>query len=322
MKPDLCAVIPISRRADKLSDILDVVSTGVDLTGKTCEVVLVVDGGQPKLLDEASALADMDARVRVLRFERAFGEGAALRAGLLAARSPLLLTHPAYFQTVADVIPKLVSEIEGGADLAFASRAKKTESVFNRFQRWFFNATLRRLFGLPFRDLACGVRVMRRDALDELSAHGGWHRFVVVAAAMRGLRVREVEADVHPSTRRFSAHSPFTYLGRMLDVAKFFFLTRFVHRPMRFFGLIGAPVFAIGFVICGWLSVQKIFQDVPLGSRPLFMLGAMLVAFGLQILAIGLLAEIITYSQATKTRPYVVREVMRREPGEEAKAEN
>jgi glycosyltransferase involved in cell wall biosynthesis len=296
---------------------MDLVRDGIEATGKTCEVILVVDGEQPERLAEALALADLDDGIQVLRFERGFGEGAALSAGLRAAQAPIVLTHPAYFQTVGEVIPKLVEEIERGADVAIASRAKKSESIFNRAQRWLFNATLRLLFGVKFRDLACGLRVMRREALEEISVHGGWQRFLVVAAVMRGLRVREVEADVHPSSRRFSPYSPFTYFGRMLDVAKFFFLTKFVHRPMRFFGPIGAPMLLVGFVLCAYLSVLKIFYGEALGSRPLFMLGAMLVAFGLQILAIGLLAEIITYSRSTKTKPYVVREVRRREPDPE-----
>jgi hypothetical protein len=186
--------------------------------------------------------------------------------------------------------------------------------LFNRAQRWVFNATLRVLFNVKYRDLACGLRVLRRESLDELSAHGGWHRFLVVAAVMRGLRVREVEAPVHPDTRRIRAYSPFTYMQRILDVVKFFFITKFVHKPLRFFGLIGAPIFLIGFGICATLSAMKIFGGIALGSRPLFMLGCIMVAFGFQILAIGLLAEIITYSQAKRTKPYVVREVKRREP--------
>jgi glycosyltransferase involved in cell wall biosynthesis len=311
--PDLSIVIPVSQRSDGLGRILEHIRGGLAGTGKTFEVLLVVDGELPQRLEEARKVAEADPDIRVLRFSRRFGEGAALQAGLGACRAPCLLTHPAYFEVEANVIPKLVAAVDGGADLAFASRLPRTESILNRLQRWSFNALVRRVLGLRFRDTACGARVLRAETLQEISAHGAFHRFITVAAAMSGYDVVEVETAVHPEARRPRFHSPLTYLRRLLDIANVYFVTKFLYKPLRFFGVIGGLLFVPGFLICLYLTILKIFTNAQLGNRPLFLFGVILAVLGFQVTAIGLLGEIISFSQATRRRPYAVKEIVRRE---------
>ncbi|MGH7161877.1 MAG: glycosyltransferase, partial [Planctomycetota bacterium] len=304
-KPEVSVVIPVSRRAGDLGRILVHVREGTGEAGDRCEVVMVVDGDQPGKLEEARRLAEQDPSIRLLQFARSFGEGAALRAGLLAANAPVLVTHPAYFQVEAAALPRLLREIEAGADVAFASRLPGRESWLNRVQRWGFNVLLRRLIGTRFRDVACGVRALRREALEEIGVYGGFHRFLVVAAVMRGLTVREVDAAVHPEARGARLYNLVTYLQRLLDIGNVFFLAKFTHRPLRFFGLIGAAVFVVGVGICVWVSFERLFLGVALGERPLFLLGVLLAALGFQTLALGLLGELITFSQAAQSKPYI-----------------
>jgi len=312
--PMISVVIPVCGQAAPLGQIVEHAISTIEPLDYEYEVVLVIDGDLPVRLAEAQVLAQDHPEVHLLKFERHFGEGAALRAGLIAARGSILVTHPSYFQVKADVIPKLIKEIEEGADLAYAVRQSQRESLFNRIQRWGFNAILRGLMGVRLRDLGSGVRAVRASVGDEVSIHGGFHRFMAVAAVMRGLKVHGVAAELHPEARAMRAHNPLTYCKRVLDLANVFFLTRFVYKPLRFFGFVGSALFVPGFVICTYLSALRIFAGEALAERPLFLLGVLLVALGVQILAIGLLAEVITYSQASRTKPYVVHEVTVREP--------
>ena len=314
MRPQLSVVIPVCREAAHLDVVVAELRETLDALDRTYEIVVVVDGDLPVRLGEARALAEKQDDIRLYSFERRFGEGAALRAGLTAAHGKILVSYPSYHQVKPDVIGDLIQAIDDGADLAYGARQSQHESWFNRLQRGIFNGLLRLLMGVRLRDLGCAIRAVRAEISDEISIHGGFHRFMAVAAVMRGLKVQDVPAQTHPKARSMRAYSPLTYCKRVLDLANIFFLTRFVYKPLRFFGFIGGVMFVPGFVICAYLSGLKIFVGASLADRPLFLFGVLLVALGLQIVAIGLLAEIITYSQASRTKPYVVHRVEHKKP--------
>ena len=310
--PQISLVIPVSKRADDLPRLVASVRGEIEKAKKSCEVVLVVDGELPERLETCRKIAADDPKVRVLRFARRFGEGAALQAGLAATHAPVLVTHPAYVQVDHSVVPALIEAVDKGADLAFASRAPSRESLFNRLQRWCFNALVRRMLGLRFRDVACGVRALRRETLEEISSHGAFHRFITVAAAMSGYETVEVDAPLHPEGVRSRLYSPLTYMHRLLDIVNVAFVTKFLHKPLRFFGAIGAVLFVPGFLVCLFMTIQRLFFEVPLGDRPLFLFGVILTVLGFQVLAIGLLGEIISFSMAARKKPYAIREVVRK----------
>jgi len=311
--PDISVVLPVSKRADDLGRIVQLLRDGLAQTGKSYEILMIVDGELTDRLAQARRAAEGHDDVRVLRFARRFGEGAALQAGLHASRAPVVVTHPAYFQVAGDVIPRLVKALDEGADVAFASRLPSSETAFNRIQRWCFNALVRRFLKIDARDVACGVRALRREVLEEITAHGAFHRFITVAAMMSGFVVEEIDAPLHPDAGGTRAYSPATYVTRALDIMNVFFVTKFLHKPLRFFGAVGCTLLVPGLLICLYLSGLKIFTSASLGDRPLFLFGVILTVLGFQILAIGLLGEIISFSQAARKKPYAIREVNRKE---------
>jgi hypothetical protein len=56
--------------------------------------------------------------------------------------------------------------------------------------------------------------------------------------------------------------------------------------------------------------VQRLFFDVALADRPALILSSLLVALGLQVLAIGLIGELIVFIHARSMRQYRVREII------------
>ena len=107
-------------------------------------------------------------------------------------------------------------------------------------------------------------------------------------------------------------YSPTTYVLRLLDLVNVFFLLRFTQKPLRFFGLVGGGLFAVGFAICLYLSILKVFVGAQLGERPLLLLGVLLVVLGFQTLALGLLGELVTFVQSGPSQGPPIREVLRR----------
>jgi hypothetical protein len=99
-------------------------------------------------------------------------------------------------------------------------------------------------------------------------------------------------------------------LHRLVDILSVFFLTRFTRRPLRFFGPVGALCTLAGIVGLAVVVVQRLALGVPLADRPALMLCSLFVAVGLQVLAIGLIGELIVFIHARSMRQYRVREII------------
>jgi hypothetical protein len=125
-----------------------------------------------------------------------------------------------------------------------------------------------------------------------------------------------VEIDL-PQTSRDAVRSiqrPGRYLHRLVDLLSVFFLTRFTRRPLRFFGPAGVTFTAAGAAGLAVVIVQRFALGEPLADRPALMLSSLFVAVGLQVLAIGLIGELIVFIHARSMRQYRVREIIEATP--------
>ena len=95
----------------------------------------------------------------------------------------------------------------------------------------------------------------------------------------------------------------------MLDLLTVKFLVSYFGRPMRLFGSLGFVSTALGGVILLCLLTEKILLGQPLASRPLLLLGALLLVVGVQLLSLGILGELIirVYHEGGRRRSYLIR---------------
>jgi hypothetical protein len=105
------------------------------------------------------------------------------------------------------------------------------------------------------------------------------------------------------------------YLKRLLDVLTVFFLIKFTHRPLRFFGVVSLLLVVPGLAITVYLGIYRLLGFGPIAQRPLLLLGVLLIVLGIQLLSIGLIGEIIVFTHARKLREYRIAEVIRRPVG-------
>jgi hypothetical protein len=103
---------------------------------------------------------------------------------------------------------------------------------------------------------------------------------------------------------------PGIYLRRVLDALTVFFLSKFTRKPLRFFGIVGSALFALGFAIGLYLVYFKFVQDGSIADRPLLLLAVLLMVLGVQSVSIGLLGEIIIFTHVRETREYEIAEVL------------
>ena len=319
MPLDVSVIIPGCGRFDDVPRLIDAYRDAVKDHAESYELIFVVDGAHVAFEESLSQVDKDNQPDLVLRMPSQFGEAACLMQGARRARGEQILILPAYFQLEPGHIGKLFED-ESGADIVTAARDRSKDTPMNRLRGWFFDRCAS-LAGSPYRDPGCAVRLLRTNILPELNLQDEQHRFLPLIAERAGYSVKLMMLPQSEMDRKFRYHAPTDYLGALLDLISMGFLMRFMQKPFRFFGSIGATFIAAGILLGIYMVIQRTFYSVPMADRPLLLLVVLSIVLGLQIAVVGLIAEIVMFTRARKFSTYHVRSVSRvDDAGDEAPA--
>jgi hypothetical protein len=300
----LSVLVPVSADARAVSEVhADLVAYLADL-GVDFEILYLVSPRADAARSEIRRLYERDpGRVRVIEFTQAVSEAAMLTAGFERARSDVLCTVPARFETDFSALAPLLEALREGADVAVAGRTRGRTGSSARLQSQAFNRLVSLAAGVQFRDVASGTRAFRRHVVEEIPLYGDFHRYLPLLADRLGFRVVEIAAAAHPRLRAPAVHPPSIYLWRAIDVLTVIFVARFTRYPLRLFGGVGSLFAAAGALMLLVLAVQRML-GTPLADRPILVLAVLLVGLGVQAFSIGLLGELVLFLHARNLRDY------------------
>jgi glycosyltransferase involved in cell wall biosynthesis len=306
---ELSVIVPVGTRQTDPAGLYQDYKAGLEALGDRYEIIFVLDGPREKFASGLRALLDGGERFTVISLSRPFGEATAIMAGFEHASGQTVVTLPAYHQIEGVEIGKLVKGLEK-ADLVVGHRWPRAGGPFERMRRTAFHGLLGWVTRLQFRDVGCGARAMDRRVLQEIALYGDQHRFLPVLADRQGFRVIEVDVRQSPKDRFEGTYQPREYTRVLLDLFTVFFLVRFTKKPLRFFGMVGVTTFAFGALAVTWVVIEKLFFGQALADRPALLLASLLVVLGLQLLALGLLGELMIFTHAKGLKDYQVERVM------------
>jgi glycosyltransferase involved in cell wall biosynthesis len=303
-------VVPIYNEEESIPPLIEELSSVLDETGLEYELICVDDGSRDKSFELLVSLTAGQPRLSVAQFRRNFGQTAALQAGLDSARGQVVITMDADLQNDPKDIPRMLAKLDEGYDLVAGWRAKRQDTFINRrlpsiIANWIISRTTK----VRLHDYGCTLKAMRREIVKEMRLYGEMHRFIPVVASLIGARIAEL--PVNHRARRFGTSK--YGIGRtvrvVLDLMTVLFLQKFLVRPIQIFGLWGLIAFGLGSVICAYLALDKLIYGADIGTRPLLMLGVLLVLVGVQLLSLGLVADLLgrTYHEAQRKPPYYIR---------------
>ena len=307
-KVKLSVIIPITERFDNITKLFQKYKRGVEATGLSYEFIYVLDGKHSEALSKLTILKKTE-RLSIISLARWFGEATALNVAFEKATGSIYLTLPAYQQIESDDIPKLVKAIDN-SDMVLARRWPRTDSIINRFQARLFNFLLRLSTDLKVKDAGCGVRVIKREVIKEIHMYGDIYRFLPVLAHRQGFRIDQLNVAQAEKDKHQRIYLPGIYFRRLLDLLTIFFLVKFTKKPLRFFGLIGTALSGVGFAITFFLIIERLFFNTTLADSPALFLSSLLVVLGVQIIAIGLIGEIIIFTHAKDLKEYKVDKII------------
>lgn len=311
-RPTVSIVIPVYNEAENLRDLVDQVQQAMDAQPRSYELLLVDDGsrdGSRALLRELAATRPW---LRPLSLIRNYGQSTALQAGFDHARGDFIVTLDGDLQNDPIEIPRLLALLDADPDIDVVSGWRKErhdKALTRKLPSRIANQIISSVTGVHLHDYGCALKAYRRDVIANLRLYGEMHRFIPALAVEAGGRLVEVPVRHHPRTRGQSKYG----LGRIgrvvLDLMWVKFLMRFLQRPLHAFGGVGLALLAPGLAMLAWLAFDKLVMGQDIGGRPLLMLGVLLALVGVQLVATGLIGEVLTriYHEPHGRRQYGLR---------------
>lgn len=141
-------------------------------------------------------------------------------------------------------------------------------------------------------DYGCSLKVFRSEVGKPLKLYGGMHRFIPAIASEQGVKIAEVVVNHRARLHGTSKYGISRTIRVVLDLLTVKFLLSYSTRPVQIFGLIGISMLMPGALILAYLAFVKVFEGQAIGNRPLLLLGILLIFTGVQLVTLGLLAEL------------------------------
>jgi len=311
MNSELSIVIPLYNEAENIEPLYAELSAALAEVGRAYEVIIVDDGSRDDSFARLKAVHERDPRWRVIRFRRNFGQTAGFSAGFDAARSQIVITSDADLQNDPRDIPRLLAKMAEGYDIVSGWRVNRKEPFLSRrLPSMIANRLISGATGVTLHDYGCSLKAYRSEVVKSVRLYGELHRFIPAIASWMGVSVAEV--PVNDRARRFgrSKYGINRTFKVFLDLITVRFILGYATRPLHIFGGLGLILSLLGIVTGLYLSFIKLALGQQIGSRPLLLLAILLVVLGVQMISIGLLAEMVmrTYHEVQDKPIYVVRD--------------
>ena len=166
--------------------------------------------------------------------------------------------------------------------------------------------------GVKLHDFGCTLKAYKREVIKSIRFYGEMHRLIPAYAAWMGASIAEMEVTHHPRIHGLSKYGLSRTAKVVLDLVTVKFLSSFATKPIYVFGVSGILLIALGILVGTIVLAQKVFADVFVHRNPLIVLAVFLFTVGMQLIMMGLLAEINirTYYESQNKPIYIIRRVI------------
>lgn len=264
-----------------------------------------VDGTYSKLIQ----IAQQHPQVKLIKMRSHFGEASAFEAGFKMSVGECIVFYTTRVRPDARDLPGLLAKLRAGYDLVVGWRSPRKDGLLNKIISSLFNFIMRKISGLKLNDINSGIIVVRRNVIENIQIYGGLNQFIPILAKKQGYRITEEKIAQLPGSFRKSK-SLSEYLQRSLDILTVIFLTKYSKKPIHFLGFVGGVLVVVGGIIDLYLFFYRILGFGSIAGRPLLLLGALSLVIGIQMIAMGLIGEMIIFTHAGDIQEYNIEEII------------
>ncbi|NLF70809.1 MAG: glycosyltransferase family 2 protein [Candidatus Anammoximicrobium sp.] len=286
-------VVPIFNEFDNIPRLYERLNETLPALGREYEILFVDDGSHDGSVEALQALAAADARVKVVRFRRNYGQTAAMQAGLEMASGDVIVTIDGDLQNDPSDIGMMLAKIDEGYDLVHGWRKQRQDAFLNRrlpslIANWIISKTTR----FPIHDLGCTLKAIRREIAQDLELYGEMHRFIPILAHWRGARCVEVVTQHHPRQFGQTKYGLSRTLRVILDLITVKYMLDYFASPMKLFGMLGFGCSLLSLLSGLAVIAMKLGLGVDMTGNPLLLLAVFSMLVCVQFFSLGLLGEV------------------------------
>ena len=298
---ELSVLVPVHNEEENVALMVERITDALKTFGKPWELILVDDGSTDATLSRARKLLGTPGlALRIIEFQRNFGQAAGLQAGFDAARGRLIATLDGDLQNDPYDIPRMIEALEErDLDMLCGWRKSRQDGLWLRLiPSWTANRLIRSITGVHIHDYGCGLKLYRAEIVKQVRIMGGMHRFIPawIASVVPSTRIGEMVVNHHARQFGTSKYGLSRTFRVILDLLAVLFFMRFRARPGHFFGMIGLAFGGVRALMFLWLLIVKFGFGEDIGGRPLLTVAMMLFIGSVQMITTGILAEMLARS--------------------------
>jgi glycosyltransferase involved in cell wall biosynthesis len=318
MQLDISVVVPMKNEAPNVDELYRELTVALEAGGRSYEILAIDDGSTDDTFTRLARLQASDPRLRVIQFRRNFGQTAAFAAGFAHARGRYIVTMDGDLQNDPRDIAAMVTLLEERpADIIAGWRKHRKDKFFSRrLPSMVANRVISKATGVKLHDYGCSLKVFRAEVVKPMKLYGEMHRFLPAIASEFGVTTVEMEVNHRARQHGTSKYGISRTMRVILDLLTVKFLISYRTRPVQIFGLWGLLMGLLGSVMLAWLVYVRLTTFQGIGDRPLLLFSILLISTGVQLVTLGLLAEMQarTYHESQDKPTYLIREIRQSEP--------
>jgi glycosyltransferase involved in cell wall biosynthesis len=321
--PKYSIVVPFHNEEENVTQLYARLKSVMEQIGDSFELVLVDDGSNDRTYKLMEEIAAVDSRVLVVKLRRNFGQTSALAAGFDNASGEYIISMDGDLQHDPNEIPAFIEKLEEGYDVVSGWRKERIDSfVMRRIPSRCANWLMAKLSEVDIHDFGTTFKAYRREIIHNIPLYGEMHRFIPALAAWYGASICEIPIKNVMRERGKSHYGIGRTFRVFFDLLTIRFLLKHMSRPLHFFGGFGSLGIVTGSIFSLYLLIAKLIhphQNVMDEHGPLFVVAAVLIVAGIQMLAIGLLGELQVrhYHTSSHRAPYAIDRLVRLRAPEE-----
>jgi undecaprenyl-phosphate 4-deoxy-4-formamido-L-arabinose transferase len=302
-RPYVSVLVPVLNEQESLPELQKRLYDTLETIKKPYEIIYINDGSTDRTGEILEDFHGRNSSVKVIEFNRNYGQHMALFAGFEYAKGDMVITIDADLQNPPEEIPKLVQKIAEGYEVVGTYRKDRKDSIFRRLPSFIVNKITSKLVGVKLRDYGCMLRAYSRNIVDYMNMCPESSSFIPALANTFAKRIVEIEVAHEERKRGVSKYSPFRLLRLNFDL-----MTNFSLLPIQFIGVLGVVIALLGFLFALFLFVRRLIIGPEVEGT--FTLFAILFFFiGIQIFALGIIGEYIgrIYQEVRRRPRFIVK---------------
>lgn len=196
---DISIIIPVFNEEKNILILHTKISAVFKDLNRNYEIIYIDDGSTDESFKILKEIELRDREVKLISFERNYGQTAALDMGLHAAHGNFVLTIEADLTYDVGDLMRILNELENSdVVIGYRCNRKDTDGYVKHISSKVANYIRNKLLREDFKDAGCFLRGYKKGCLKEVILYKGFQVFMCSLMKMRGYKVKEIKIEVYP----------------------------------------------------------------------------------------------------------------------------